>query len=79
MPSIMNDLVEEKDSKCCNSEKKSNVVITSVGTKLKQESTWRGLILVATLVGVKVSPDQVELVVSAAVSMVAAINIFIQK
>lgn len=79
MPSIMSDLVENKDSKCCDSENKSNVVVASVGAKLKQESTWRGLILIATLVGVKVSPDQVELVVSAAVSMVAAINIFIQK
>lgn len=47
----------------------------SILFRLKQESTWRGLITVATLTGWHLSPDQSEAIITAGASLVAAINI----
>lgn len=44
--------------------------------KLTQESTWRGIITVLALVGVKISPTDAESIITGAVSIVAMINIF---
>ncbi len=41
-----------------------------------QESTWRGLITVATAVGVVLNPEQVEAIVAAGLAVVGLINIF---
>jgi len=49
--------------------------INEILNRLKQESTWRGLIVVATLVGAKLQPEQIEAIVTAGVSLIAAINI----
>jgi hypothetical protein len=43
---------------------------------LKQPSTWRGLIALATAIGVALTPEQVEAVVTAGVSAVALIEVF---
>lgn len=47
-----------------------------VMTRLKQESTWRGLVTVATLAGWHLSPDNAETIITAGASLVAAINVF---
>jgi hypothetical protein len=44
--------------------------------KLSQESTWRGIITVAALAGVKLTPNDAETIITGAVSIVAMINIF---
>lgn len=43
--------------------------------RIKQESTWRGIISVIALFGVQTTPQFSEQIISAAVSLVAAINI----
>ena len=50
-------------------------LISEILKRLKQESTWRGLIVVITLVGVKLQPDQIEAIITAGVALVGAINI----
>ena len=44
-------------------------------TKLKQESTWRGLIIIIAAFGVKLAPDLQEAIVGTAVAIVGLINI----
>lgn len=46
-----------------------------VMARLKQESTWRGLITVATLLGWRLAPDQAEAIITAGASLVGTINI----
>jgi hypothetical protein len=43
---------------------------------LKQESTWRGLILVATIAGVNILPEQQETIISAGVILFGVILTF---
>ena len=43
--------------------------------KLKQESTWRGLIALIAVCGVTIQPDLAEAIITAAVSLVGLINI----
>lgn len=42
----------------------------------KESSTWRGLILIATALGVQLEPDQVAAIVSAGLSVVGLVNVF---
>lgn len=44
--------------------------------RLKENSTWRGLILLAGLFGAHFRPDQQEGIVGAALAIVALINVF---
>lgn len=44
--------------------------------RLFEPSTWRGLISLATLAGLKIAPDQADAVLTAGVSIYSAINIF---
>lgn len=44
--------------------------------RLKENSTWRGLILLAGVFGAKLRPDEQEAIIAAALSLVALINIF---
>ena len=43
--------------------------------KLKQESTWRGIIVIAAGFGVQFSPELQEAIILAAVGLVGLINI----
>ena len=47
--------------------------------RIKQESTWRGIISIIALFGVQVAPNQAEHIITGAVSLVAAINILTAK
>lgn len=44
--------------------------------KMKEPSTWRGLIAIACLAGYQVSPEQAELIIEVGVGLYGAINIF---
>jgi hypothetical protein len=44
--------------------------------RLFEPSTWRGLVSLATLFGLKMAPDQADAVLTAGVSVYSAINIF---
>lgn len=43
--------------------------------RLQENSTWRGLILVATALGVKLDPEMQEQIIVAGLSLVGLINI----
>jgi hypothetical protein len=44
--------------------------------RLLEPSTWRGIISLLTLAGLKIAPDQADAVLTAGVSVYSAINIF---
>ena len=44
--------------------------------KLSENSTWRGLILLVTAVGVKLDPDQAEAIIAGGLALVGIINVF---
>jgi hypothetical protein len=43
--------------------------------RLSENSTWRGLILIATAVGVKLEPELQESIIVAGLSLVGFINV----
>jgi hypothetical protein len=43
--------------------------------RLKQESTWRGLILLATAFGVQLAPELIEAIIVVGLALVGAINV----
>lgn len=66
------DITEQETCKKCD----CNFFNDSILFRLKQESTWRGLITFTTLTGWYVAPDQAEAIVTVGASLVATINIF---
>ena len=44
--------------------------------RLSENSTWRGVILICTAVGLKLEPEHQEAIVAAGLSLVGVINIF---
>ena len=44
--------------------------------RLKEQNTWRGLILLATAFGVKLDPDQSEAIIAGGLAIVGLINVF---
>ena len=47
-----------------------------IKARLREASTWRGLILLATIAGAKLSPEQTEAIVTFGVTLVATIGVF---
>jgi len=45
-------------------------------TYLRQESTWRGLLQIATALGIGIRPDQSAAILSLGIAAVGAINTF---
>jgi len=50
--------------------------LTWIIARLKEASTWRGIIGLIAAAGVAVSPEQTEGIVAAGVALVAAIELF---
>jgi hypothetical protein len=50
-------------------------VINVLIDKLSENSTWRGLILIATAVGVKIEPQLQEAILVAGLGLVGLINV----
>ena len=44
--------------------------------RLKENSTWRGIIMLVTAVGLKLDPSQGEAIVAAGLALVGLINVF---
>jgi hypothetical protein len=44
--------------------------------RLSEQSTWRGIILLLTALGVVISPEQAEKIIAAGIAIVGAINVF---
>ncbi len=44
--------------------------------RLREQNTWRGLILLATAFGVKLDPDQSEAIIAGGLAIVGLINVF---
>jgi hypothetical protein len=44
--------------------------------RLKEQSTWRGLVLLATAAGIPVAPAQAEAIIAVGMAIVGAINVF---
>lgn len=51
-------------------------MIPYILARLTENSTWRGLIMLVTALGVKVAPDQAEAIISAGLAVVGLINVF---
>lgn len=51
-------------------------ILEIILTRLSEQSTWRGIILLATAAGLRLSPEHWEAILSLGLSLVAAINIF---
>lgn len=49
------------------------------GIALGEASTWRGLVMLLTLLGVRLEPEHEELVVSAGVSLVGLMGVFFKR
>jgi hypothetical protein len=49
--------------------------INTLLAKLSENSTWRGMILVATAIGVKIEPELQEAILVAGLGLVGLINI----
>lgn len=43
---------------------------------LKQESTWRGIIAIATAFGIQLAPEQAESIIAAGLAAIGLINTF---
>lgn len=50
-------------------------IVNTVLEKLSESSTWRGLILVATALGVKLDPELQETILAAGLGLVGLINV----
>ena len=50
--------------------------MTNILLRLKEESTWRGIITVAALAGLALSPEQADAIVKAGLALISAIWIF---
>jgi hypothetical protein len=50
-------------------------IVNIVLEKLSENSTWRGLILVATALGVKLDPSMQEGILATGLSLVGLINV----
>jgi hypothetical protein len=44
--------------------------------KLSENSTWRGLVLIATAVGLKLDPEQANAIIAAGLAVVGVVNVF---
>lgn len=53
-----------------------NKMINILLDKLSENSTWRGLILIATAVGIKIDPEMQEAILAAGLGLIGLINVF---
>lgn len=63
-------MTEEQENTCNHNFYRDHVLF-----RLKQESTWRGIVTLLTLTGWHLAPDQAEAIITAGASVVGAINI----
>lgn len=47
-----------------------------LGIALSEASTWRGLVLIATALGVRLEPEQIDAIVAAGLALSGLIGVF---
>jgi len=57
-------------------EKETMKTIKTILEYLKQESTWRGIIGIATAFGIKLAPEQAESIIAGGLALIGLINTF---
>jgi hypothetical protein len=55
--------------------KKTMKILSTIVDSLSQNSTWRGLILIATAAGVNLSPEMQAQIIAAGLGLVGLINV----
>lgn len=50
--------------------------MTYILDRLKEPSTWRGILAMVTAVGVKLHPELQEAIISAGLALIGLVNIF---
>jgi len=60
-----------ENEKTCMCEKVKNLCLS----RFKQSSTWSGIISLLAVLGVKTSPDNLEIIISSAVGLISSLNI----
>lgn len=53
-------------------------IVSIILNYLSYASTWNAIVALATAVGLKLAPDQVEAIITAAIAAVGAIQLFIK-
>lgn len=56
----------------------SNNMLKNFGIALNEASTWRGIVYLLTAVGIQISPELQGAIVTAGLSVAAAIGIFVK-
>lgn len=51
------------------------VILENILLRLKETSTWRGLIVVASVIGWSISPADQEIIISTGVGLIATLEI----
>ena len=51
-------------------------MIDYVLSRLKEASTWRGILAILTAAGVALNPEQVEAIVAAGLALIGAVGVF---
>lgn len=54
-----------------------HLIISYVMTRLKEPSTWRGIILLITSIGISLSPEQLDAFVALGLCLTGAIGTFL--
>ena len=60
-----------ENEKTCMCEKFKNACLS----RLKQSSTWGGIISLLAVLGVNISPDNLQIIISSAVGLISSVNI----
>ena len=55
---------------------KEKEIMKTILEYLKQESTWRGIIAIATAFGIKLAPEQAESIIAGGLAAIGLINTF---
>jgi hypothetical protein len=58
-----------------NTERQKMKILNIILERLSENSTWRGLILVATALGIKLDPELQETILAAGLALVGLINV----
>jgi hypothetical protein len=72
----LSDLLERRRAKNPTKIEPKKIMIHSLIERFSETSTWRGLILLATSLGVGIQPEYHEHIIAVGIGLVGIINIF---
>jgi hypothetical protein len=56
-----------------------NAVVDKIGISLGEASTWRAIVVIITLIGVQLDPEQTEAIAKAGAALFAALGLFSKR